>query len=175
MIVKSLDDLYASNNDEDSEDYGLAIFDRNPDLQILLQKVGGWRGLFDTGSHEFKEDRNIIPTKELMSKKWECVKLLMEFLECEFDGLVYLVARDWNTLNNCYRLDSIPRAVYYYASYFREAEDYLMRCRHPLFKHFQSLQTGELHWKESISKLIQKKDGVFEDISSLLLDSKLPD
>lgn len=167
MIVKSLDDLYSTNHDENSEDYGRAIIDRNPDLQKLLRKVGDWRGLFDTYSCEFK----IV--QEDIHKKWDCIKLLMEFLECKFDGLVYLVIKDWNTPDNCYRLDSIPMAVYQYASYFREAEDYLMRCSHPLFKDFKSFQSGKHDWKDVFSKKLQQNK-TFEDIESLLLDSKLP-
>jgi hypothetical protein len=136
--------------------------------------MGGWRGLFDAYSCEFKmgqEDDS--PSKELMCEKWDCVKLLMEFLECKFDGLVYLVAKNFNTSDNYYMLDSIPMAVYQYARYFREAEDYLMRCHHPLFKHFQSFQSKELHWHLVLNPV--RQGVVFEDIESLILDSKLPD
>ena len=163
MIVESIAELYRSNNDKNSNEYGYALIDKQPDLQQALNEVGGWRGLFDILSHEFK-----ICNKA--TKKWEVIKSLMEFLECGFDGIVYLVAKDWNCLEECYKLDAIPEAVYYYAARFREAEDYLMRCKHPLFR--QRKIREDVHWKKAFLKHLYQDKTTFDNLDLLLLDNK---
>jgi len=64
------------------------------------------------------------------------VHQLMTHLQCGFDGVVYIAARFFKE-RYTFRPDilgSVPKAVEYYAEDMREAEDYLQRCKHPLFR-----------------------------------------
>lgn len=168
MLIASLSELYGSQED------GLAMIDHRPDIQQLLESVGGWQGLFDCFCGEFQNYGQPPQGEELLRKKWQAIETLKVFLECGLDGLIYLFVEDANTESHCYQQEAVPYAIYRYAKHFREAEEYLMRCKHPLFLKFtRSLQQ---HWKTELLREFAEIPTPLlgELLSQLLLDSSIP-
>ena len=169
MKVSSLGELY------EAREYGEALFDHDFDTYVSLKSVNNWRGLFDYSSSEYNNGEHSLSVEEQkkrVTNKWVVIEKLKKLLECGLDGLVYLIANDWNTDQGCYKLRDIPDAIYEYAAYFREAEDYLMRCKHPIFREFASVD--EKHWKTKFRRKLQKKLIKEKDMHLFLIDSILP-
>lgn len=126
MKVSSLEELYQS------KEGGLAVMDHREDVYDALESVNGWRGLFDWGSHEYNESQHHLTEsqkKQRVTRKWKVIERLKEFLECGLDGLVYLFVHDCNNEQDCYKFESIREAIGEYAKYFREAKEYLTKCK----------------------------------------------
>jgi len=135
MNIKSISNLY---NDVDED--GMAPMDYMPELNKALQRVGGWRGLFDAPSHEFK----ISNIKE----KWSVIELMKSKFDCKFSDLVYLFICEYNQKHNYYIGNDIVYSVAIYAEHFAEASTYYKNCQHPMFEEFKSRRG--LHWKKSL-------------------------
>ena len=138
-----------------------AIIDHHRPIADALNSVGGWKELFNVHSHIPHNDR------------WNVIQSLKELLNTGLDGLIYLYAEDchteYNSDNDKWKIvciTEIPRSVWDYAQYYREAEDYLQRCKHPLFRRFASFNAGEEVELPEIKP---------EEFPLLLLDTTLPE
>ena len=130
--MKSLDDLYYATDEN-----GLSPMDADGGkVQKKIQSVGGWRGLFDPFAHEWNEST--------LEEKLAAIRALEEMLECKLDTLIWLYFKDNTDEWNQYKLDAIPSAIYNYAEVDREAEEYLLMCRHPLFLWFAQRSFAEI-------------------------------
>lgn len=159
MKYASIDALFTPDDDE-----GSAPFDRlGKNIKDKIQKVAGFRGLFDMHSSEYQRTPH--------DQKWPCIEILKGVFDCRLDGLVYLTVKDWNTKWKCYRIDAITYAIYEYAKHHREAEDYLLRCKHPIFLYFAKINAQE-DWKSAVDlSIAQKGECVFpkKSLKQLLL------
>jgi hypothetical protein len=153
----TINDLYFQLDEDD-----LAFMDKEGKvLQGELQKVGGWRGLFDSGCYEWNEDSE-------MADKVRVIRLAREVLECSFGFLVFLYVKDCLSEGKYSQLHYLPRAVYDLSAHDVNIEDYLKRCNHSLFRR----APGKMHWKESVVRQLIDGDGRplwAEDLDGLLL------
>ncbi len=156
----NLDDLYFQL-DED----GLAFMDKDGKvLQQELQKVSGWRGLFDSCSSEWKDSE--------MTDKVRVIKLARQVFECSFGFLVFLYVKDCLSQKNYHLLNAVTYAVYELSEHDIDIEDYLKRCNHSLFHRAPGKSS---HWKEAIVRGLIDGDGLplwADDLNGLLLENE---
>lgn len=123
-------------------DGGLAPIDHALEIQDALDSVGGWRGLFDLPSAEFLGLTGVI-TEAKLREKWTVIERLKAWLGCGLDRLIYMFAADNDDPGDVYKSNDVPFAIVRYAEHFREAEEYLMKCKHPVFRqHARRLVDG---------------------------------
>ena len=135
---QSLDELYADPSPLDTEE-GLG-------LQMALSQVGGWRGLFDPLSSQWKQSK--------LTDKAGVLAKIQKFLECNFDKIVWMWVKDCiGPQKNTYWLDGLPIAVHELSAEYRPAEDYITRCKHPIFRRFNRAYME--HWKVTLAADIQ--------------------
>jgi hypothetical protein len=90
-----------------------------------------------------------------LSVKAGMIDRLLKFLQCDFDKLVYLWAKECHSNEHLrYRLDGLGHAVYGLSGQRRYAEEYLMHCRHPLLRRQARFLTQ--HWKMAVSSRISR-------------------
>lgn len=118
---KSIDEMYSP-----SKKTGLAPIDTNVGNKLFktLQAVYDWRGLFDTGDHCWK-----LTTIE---EKIGAINEIRKILQCKFDKLIWLYFKEkMSNPNEIHQLDCLYPAICEYAAIDREAELFLMNCKHP--------------------------------------------
>ncbi len=118
---QSIDEMYSS-----CEKTGLAPIDTDIGKELLkvLRSVYDWRGLFDSGDHCWK-----LTTIE---EKMNAINEIRKILRCKFDKLIWLYFKEKiSHPNDTYQIAYLYSAICEYAAIDREAELFLMNCKHP--------------------------------------------
>lgn len=106
-------------------------------MQKRLQEFGNLEGVFDC-SHECWK-------RTTVRQKWKVIEELKQFLNCSFSQLVWLIAEEWCFQQEERRINrashGLVKAVSEFAAHYREAEVFLMRCKHPAFVRFRNVMS----------------------------------
>ena len=155
---RSLDEMYLSNKT------GLAPIDTDTGKKLMktLRKVYDWRGLFDTGDYCWK-----LTTIE---NKINAINEIRKILQCKFDKLIWFYYKDkMSHTENVYQLSSLYSAICEYAAVDREAELFLMNCKHPYLLWNKCRLFDGLHRLMVKYPSLKPKNAIFADPDLLLV------